>query len=138
MAFAEFQIAVRAALNSNPVLVALIGADKVLDDVPHGSEPSAPAYPYVTIGDQVGVEDGSDTHQAADMSISVHAWSRYAGRLECLRMLDAIRDAVHDKSLFVSDGTIVLLLYASHETFRDGDGETRHGVIRFGGLYQYG
>lgn len=137
-AFADFQTAIRSQLNANPALVAIIGAGKVLDDVPHASEPGAPAYPFVTIGDQIGTENGSDTHDESSISITLHAWSRYPGRLQALNILDAIRDALHNQSVFVAHGLVYLLLYQSHETLKDGDGETYHGVIRFAGSYQFG
>lgn len=137
-AFADFQTAVFEALAGNPALTALAGAGKVFDDVPHGKEASAPAYPYVTIGDQSGDEDGASDVDAAEMTIEVHAWSRAPGRLECLRMLDAIRDALHDKSHAVATGVLVHLNYESHETVPEQDRETYHGVIRFKGFYHYG
>lgn len=137
MAFADFQMAVSAALKSWPALAAIVGV-KVFDDVPHKSEPIDTSFPYVTIGEQSGDEAGSDTHNAAEMKVAIRAWSRAPGRLQCLQMLDVIRDALHDKSLFVATGLVVFLLYEAHETQKDPDGETYQGIIRFKGLYQYG
>lgn len=136
-AFADFQSAVSSALKGWPALSAIVGV-RVFDDVPHASESTNTAYPRVTIGEQTGEEAGSDTHDASTMTITIRAWSRAPGRLECLRMLDAIRDAVHNKSLFVAHGVLVMLLYQGHETQKDPDGETYQGIIRFAGLYQYG
>lgn len=137
-AFADFQKAIFAALNGNPALTTLIGAGKVFDDVPHGGEPTSPSYPYVTIGDQSGQENGASDVDAADMGVTVRAWSRGAGKLQCLQMLDAIRDALHNKSHFVANGVLVFLNYDGHETQSEPDGETFSGVIRFTGFYQYG
>ena len=92
--FADFQSAVWKALNGDPALQTLLGgANKVYDDVPHGKEAAAPAYPYVTLGDQVGAEAGASDTQMADMQITLHAWSRGAGRLQSLQIIDAMRDA---------------------------------------------
>lgn len=137
-AFLEFQKAVFAALNGDPALTTLIGAGKVFDDVPHGEESTAPAYPYVTIGDQKGEEAGASDIDAADMTIEVLAHSRGAGKAQLLSMLDAIRDALHDQSHAVSTGVLIHLLYDDHETLPSADRETFTGVIRFRGFYQYG
>jgi hypothetical protein len=137
-AFLDFQKAAFAALNGNPALVTVIGSGKVFDDVPVAGESGAPSMPWVVIGEQSGEEDGASDVDAAAMSISVHAWSRGAGRAQCLAMLDAIRDALHNKSLFVTTGVIVFLNYAGHETELQEDRETYHGEIRFSGIYQYG
>lgn len=140
--FADFQSAVWKALNGDPALQTLLGGtNKVLDDVPHGSEAAAPAYPYVTLGEQVGSEGGASDLQMADMQISLHAWSRKAGRLQSLQIIDAMRDALEsreDKSPLSAHGVIVHLLYLGHETLREADGETYHGVLRMQGIYQYG
>lgn len=136
-AFANFQDAVRAALNSEPSLTAIVGT-RIFDDVPHAKESISTAYPRVSIGDQNGTESGASDAEAATISIAIHAWSRAPGRLECLRMLDAIRKALHDRQLAVSEGVIVFLNYQSHETSKDPDGETYHGIARFEGFYQYG
>jgi len=137
-AFLDFQKAMFAALNGNPALVAIVGTGKVFDDVPVMGEATSPSFPFVTIGDQSGEEDGASDVDAADMSITVHAWSRGAGKAQVLAMLDAIRDALHKKSHAVSNGVLVLLNYEGHETVPDQDRETFHGVIRFSGFYQYG
>ena len=141
-AFVEFNKAVFAALNGAPALTAIIGASKVFDDVPVQGEPTSPTYPYVVIGDQQGTEAGTASTSAADMQITIDAWSRGAGKQQVLQMLDAIRDALdagpENKSFATATGVLVYLNYLSHETVRGADGETYSGVIRFRGYYQYG
>lgn len=141
-AFLDFQKAVFAALNGDPALTALIGAGKVFDDVPHSKETSAPEFPYVVIGDQTGEENGASGACAADMTIEVHAWSRGAGRSQCLSILDAIRAAVEGgadhKTHAVATGVLVELHYQAHQTVLEEDRETYRGTIRFGGFYHYG
>lgn len=141
-AFVDFGKAVFAALNGAPALTAIIGASKVFDDVPVQGEATSPSFPYVVIGDQQGAEAGTASTSAADMQITIDAWSRGAGKQQVLQMLDAIRDALdagpENKSLAVSVGVIVYLNYLSHETQPGSDRETWHGLIRFRGYYQYG
>lgn len=137
-AFLDLQKAVFSALNGNAALTAIVGAGKIFDDVPVMGEATSPSFPFVTIGDQSGEENGASDVDAADMTITVHAWSRGAGKAQALAMLDAIRDALHNKSHAVSTGVLVFLNYDGHETASEQDRETFHGVIRFTGFYQYG
>lgn len=137
-AFVDFSKAVCAALKASTDLTAVAGANKVFNDVPVQGEASAPAFPYVVVGEQQGTEAGTDGSEASEMQITIDAWSRGAGNQQALAMLDAIRDALHNKSHFVAKGVMVYLYYLSHETLRGNDGETYQGVIRFRGLYQYG
>ena len=133
----DFQSAIWRALQAEPTLTALVST-RIFDDTPHESETTSTVFPRVTIGEQTGREDGSDTHDAIAISITIHAWSRAAGRKECLNILSAINTALHNKSHAVATGLIVFLLYDEHETQREPDGETSHGIIRFSGLLQYG
>lgn len=141
-AFVEFNKAVFAALNGNAALTTIIGASKVFDDVPVQGEATAPLFPYVVIGDQQGTEDGTASTSAAQMQVTIDAWSRGAGKQQVLQMLDAIRDALdagpENKSHATATGALVYLNYLAHETQPGGDRETWHGIIRFRGLYEYG
>lgn len=133
----DFQKAVFKALSSAADLTSIVG-DRIFDDTPHDKETANTAFPRVTIGDQVGAEAGSDTHDATDITITLHAWSRSAGRMQCLEMLNAMREALHKKEHFVADGVLIYLYFQAHETQKDPDGETYHGIISFRGLLQTG
>lgn len=134
---ADFQKAIFAALSRGPALSAISTA--IYDDVPHESETPAPIYPYVTLGEQMGAEESASEVEFSRFQIAIHAWSRKAGRLQCLEMLDAIRAALSlEAGHFIGSGKIVDIAYLSHETMREADGETYHGIIRFGGLLQLG
>lgn len=135
---ADFQKAVYTALRSEPALTAIVGT-KIYDDVPHQKEGATPDFPFVTIGDQNMAEESASDFDMARFQMAIHAWSRKPGRLECLQILDAIRAALGlEKGHSVGSGKIVDIAYLSHETMRDPDGETYHGIVRFGGLLQLG
>ena len=136
-AFSEFQSAVYRALMAEPSVAAIVGT-RVFDDVPHEKETASTVLPRITIGDQSGDEQGGDSFDAAEMTITLHAWSRSPGRKECLDMISAMIDALHKKDLAVADGVLVYLNYDAHETQKDPDGETYHGIVRFTGLFQFG
>lgn len=133
----KLQTAVYAALKSEPTLTALVGS-RIYDDVPHSQETTTPAFPYVTIGEQTEVEAGADDIDLVDMTITLHCWSRAAGKKEAQDIMHAMRRALHNKSHPTSEGVIVFLLFDFAEgPSRDPDGETYHGVIRFKSLFQY-
>lgn len=134
-AFSDFQSAVFKTLRGSPVVAEFVST-RIYDDVPHSAEAAAPSFPFITIGDQAGAENGADSMLAVEMEITLHAWSRAAGRKECLDILSAMVKALHDVPMLVTEGVVVYLNYASHSTSRDGDGETYHGQIVFTGFYQ--
>lgn len=139
MSFAALQKAIYTALVSEPALVALVPAARVVDDVPHQKEGGAPAFPYITIGDQSGREESADDVDISAFQVSLHVWSRAAGRSQCLQIMDAMRKALSwSKDYALEFGALVDIAYAGHETQRDADGETYHGIVRFEGLLQFG
>lgn len=99
---------------------------EVYDDVPQGA-----AFPYVTIGDDTAVDWSGSLMRGEESTLTVHAWSRYAGRKEAKDLLASIKAALHEQSLSVTGANLVNLRFEFSETFMDADGETRHGVIRF-------
>lgn len=133
----EFQSAIYKALMAEPSLREIVGT-RIFDDVPHEAETISTVFPRVTIGDQSAEVAGSDTHDAMVIAVELHAWSRMAGRKECLDIVTAIIDALHDKQHGVGEGVLVHLFYEGHETDKEGDGETYHAAVRFSGLYQFG
>ena len=135
-AFSSFQTAVDTALVGEPTVTALVST-RIFDDVPHESDPVSTVFPRITIGDQTGEEAGTSDSDLTRIELTLHVWSRAAGRKECLDIMHATVKALHKRTHLVSQGVIVDLLYASHETAKEADGETYHGAIRFSGLLQY-
>lgn len=136
-AFADLQSAVYAALMGEPAVTAIVST-RIFDDIPHEQESTSTAFPRITIGEQDGEEAGADDMDISQVSITVHAWSRSAGRKECLNLLSAIVKSIHRKEHFVANGVLVFLIYGSHETTKEPDGETYHGAVTFNGLLQFG
>ena len=135
-AFSNFQTAIYKALIGEPTVTALVST-RVFDDVPHESDPQSTIFPRITIGDQAGEEAGTDDTDLTRLEVTLHVWSRAPGRKECLDIMSATVTALHKRNHLVSQGVIVSLMYAGHDTAREADGETYHGAIRFNGLLQY-
>lgn len=115
-----------AALASNPALTALIGIDRVYDAVPAG----APA-PYVSIGDATAVDVSGVLVDAQEHTITVHCWSETPSTLEVKQIVAAVRAALHEQTIALPAGQCRNIRCEYHETLRDPDGVTHHGVMRF-------
>lgn len=137
-AFADLHTAVFGSLKGHALLTALVG-ERIFDDVPHGSEAASPAFPFVTIGDQQGTDEGASDTDITRITLTLNVWSRGAGRLQCLQVLDAVRDALHwDRGHATGSGRVLDMAYLAHETNREADGETYHAFLRIAVLYQFG
>lgn len=125
MKSAEIQTAVYQRLASLAPLQAIVGA-RVYDDVLQPTQ-----FPYVVIGDDTSISWDDDVNNGAESTLTIHAWSRYCGRIEAKRILQAIYDGMHNYRLPITGAYTVLCQAEYQETFLDPDGITRHGVIRF-------
>lgn len=122
----DLQRSVFIALTSSAPLTALLGGPHVYDDVPRHA-----AFPYVTIG-QSTVRDWSTGGELGHEHIlTLHVWSRAAGRKETYEIISALEATLHDASLALSQHRLVNLRHEVSDARRDPDGETYHGVVRY-------
>ena len=88
------QKAIFEALDQNAALTALMGAGKIFDDVPQGTP-----FPYLTMA-QSSVRDWStSTQTGSEHILTLHIWSKGAGRQEIQAIAQAIHDILHDAAL---------------------------------------
>jgi uncharacterized protein DUF3168 len=120
------QQAIFAALDAAAQLTALIGAGRVLDDVPQGTP-----QPYVTLGRITAQDWSTGTEDGTEHVFTVHVWSGARGKKQAHEILGAIRAALHDQPLAVAGHRLVNLRHEHSEVRRDPDGETLHGTARF-------
>lgn len=119
------QQAIFATLTSDVGLTALLGGQRVYDDVPVRAE-----FPYVTFA-QGSERDWSTGGEAgSEHALSLHVWSRASGRKETQAIIEALRAGLHDQPLTVSGHRLINLRHEASEVRRDGDGETYHGIVR--------
>jgi hypothetical protein len=122
----DLQKAVYAALAADASLTALLGGTAVYDAAPQDA-----GFPYVTI-DQTQIRDWSTgTEPGAEHMLTLHVWSRYAGKYEAYAISDTIREALDGAGLSLEDHRLVNLRHQWSELKRDPDGETQHGVLKF-------
>ncbi len=120
------QQAVFARLTSDGALTELLGGARVYDDVP-----VRVAFPYVTFA-QGSERDWSAGHEAgAEHAVVLHVWSRASGRKEALAIIEALRAALHDAVLTLTDHRLVNLRHETSDVRRETDGETYQGIVRF-------
>ncbi len=120
--------AMRGALLANAALQTLVG-ERIHDDPP----PDA-SFPYVTLGRVESRPADAAASAAIEHAITLHAWSRHGGRAEALNIIAALRGALHNAPLDVTDHRLVLLLATFSDVFRSGDGRTTHGILRLRAL----
>ena len=98
----------------------------VYDDVPQGA-----SYPYVVIGEDATIEWDTDTEIGSESTLTIHTWSRAAGRKQTKELQEAIYTALHRTALVVTGVDVITCTHEFSESFMDPDGETRHGVSRY-------
>lgn len=127
----DLQAAVAAALLADAELLALLGGPRIHDGPPRGT-----LFPFVSIGD-AGQNDWSDGSTAGgDIRLTLHVWSRQAGKREAWTILGALMRLLHDMQLPLADHALVLLRAELAEVRTDPDGLTEHGVLRLGALVE--
>ena len=113
-----------ALLASNP-LTTKLGGNNIYDFVPENT-----AFPYVKIGDQTMVDDGTKTKKGTDFTLIIHTFSRYRGSKEIKEIMSLVYDVLHESSLSVS-GAMNNMRFEFADIIKENDGLTTHGMQRF-------
>ena len=121
-----FAAAVRTHLTADPAIIALLGdPPRIYDRAPGGA-----AFPFLTLG------RGETTPMDADAGLldhrlSVHVWGRRDDRDAIRDILGAVRSALHEGDLALSDPHRCVLCRAVYtDLFTGPDGRTLHGLVR--------
>lgn len=120
------QRAVYQRLRSDDALVAILGSAKIYDDTPQRTE-----FPYVTFGRSIVRDWATGTEDGHEHILTLHVWSRTAGRKQVLEIISAIEAALHDQELVVVGFKLVNLRHENSDVRRDPDGDTYHGTVRY-------
>lgn len=122
-ASAGLQKFIRAALLADAGISALIG-DRVYD-----RRPDDPQFPYVSFGASDFSPDNMEGLSARIETIQIDVWSRAVGAVECRRLNDLIKAALHQAGGEMDGGDLVLMNVLTVRTMRDPDQLTTHGVL---------
>lgn len=120
------QQAIVATLSADTAVLAALGAARIYDDTPQPA-----TFPYVTLGQTTARSADVDFAPTEEHVVTLHVWSRARGRREALAVIDAIRFALHDQALALTDHRLVNLRHDFSDARRERDGDTIHGTARF-------
>jgi hypothetical protein len=120
------QQAIVAGLSDDATLSGLLGGARVWDAVPARAQ-----FPYITFAQTSERDWSTGSEDGSEHIITLHVWSRGAGRREALAIMARVRELLHDASLDLSGFDLVGLRHELSEVRRDPDGETYHGIVRF-------
>jgi hypothetical protein len=117
------------------LLVSTLKADATLTGLVNGVYDTPPADPwgtkkaYISLGPTDVVEDGADCVAGEEHNIQIDAWSRAVGAVECKKICAAVKAALHEQALELTDNAIGEVFVDGYRTLRDPDGLTTHGII---------
>ena len=134
----ELQAAIVARLKADAAVRALIG-DRVYDNVPRNPDGKVDAarFPYVSFGPEQVLPDGWDCQESSEIFIQIDAWSRAVGFPEVKKIANAVRRALHDADLLLSENALVSLEFESRQVMRDPDGKTSHAALTFRAVVEH-
>jgi len=112
------------ALDGDSTLQSLV--TDVFDFVPENT-----AFPYVKIGEETAVDNGTKTLQGNEHTLVIHTFSRYRGSKETKEIMSRIYALLHESSLTVSGASLVNLRFDFSDIIKENDGLTTHGLQRF-------
>ncbi len=92
--------------------------------------PDDPVFPYLTYGSMRSDDISGDDCTLYEHTLSLHIWSRYAGRAEILSAIAAVSHAITKAPLVLASGECVSARVVFTDHFRAPDGRTLHGIVR--------
>ena len=120
----ELQKSIFNALDGDSTLQSLV--TDVYDFVPEST-----AFPYVKIGEETSIDNGTKTLQGNEHTLVIHTFSRYRGSKEVKEIMSRIYALLHESSLTVSGASLVNLRFEFSDVIKENDGFTSHGIQRF-------
>ncbi len=120
------QQALHACLTSDVNVLTALGGPRVYDDVPERAQ-----FPYVTVGQTTERDWSTGSEEGSEHTLTLHVWSRAAGRKEANAVIAAARAALHDAALALDGHRLINLRHEFSDARRDPDGETFHATARF-------
>lgn len=105
---------------------------QVFDTVPFLPE-GAPAttFPYCVIGNDTAAAWDRDDTRGAEITITLHFWSRANGFKQLKALMDQAYGLLHWAALTKSGYKVVDCLFEFGDAINDPDGQTKHGVQRY-------
>jgi len=121
--------AIHQALAKHPLIQDRLGSPPRLYD----SAPEDPIFPYLSYGLLRSEDIGGDELSLFSHQMTLHLWSRYAGRAEILSVMEAVKAVLNDTDLIAAellDETLISAAILYSDVLRAPDGRTQHGILR--------
>jgi len=122
----DLQRSLYQAIRTSAEITSLLGGAKVYDDVPQRTD-----FPYITLGQSIVRDWSTGTEAGHEHVVTVHVWSRSAGRKQTHEIMGALQARLHDQTLPLVENHLVNLRHEFSDARREPDGDTYHGVVRF-------
>src|SRR5262245_37804789 len=107
------QQSIFARLSADAPLVALLGAARVFDDVPQGSD-----FPYLTFGQSTARDWSTGSEDGSEHILTLHVWSKERGKRQAQEIMGAVRTALHDQALTLPGHRLINLRHEFSEARR--------------------
>ncbi|MBL4801741.1 MAG: DUF3168 domain-containing protein [Emcibacter sp.] len=98
----------------------------IFDPVPEGED-----LPYLTIGEGSMRDWSAKDFIGQEHLIDIHIWSGKRGGGEVRTLSDRVATLLSGQNLTLTGHQLVGLEFTFFENFFDGDGQVRHGILRF-------
>jgi len=120
----ELQKSIFNVLDGDSTLQNLV--TDVYDFVPENT-----VFPYVKVGEETSLDNGTKTLQGNEHTLVIHSFSRYRGSKEVKEIMSRIYALLHESSLSVTGASLVNLRFEFSDVIKENDGFTSHGLQRF-------
>lgn len=124
------QQAIHARLIEDVPLAALLDG-RIHDDVP-----AQAAFPYLATGEARSRDWSSGDSIGTEIALTLTVWSRAHGRREATEIAGAVKAALHEAALSMTDHTLVSLRFRDGNIVRQRDGTTWRQELRFRALVE--
>lgn len=128
----ELWNAIRAALLADSAVMA--GIDAVYDKVP--ADPWRAKNAHMSRGPFYGTPDDAECIDGQEITIQLDIWSRKPNRWTMDDQIAAVRSALHEQELELTDSALVSLRLTLWRILDDPDPLTVHGVMQFTALVE--
>ncbi|SHE87844.1 DUF3168 domain-containing protein [Devosia limi] len=129
-------MALRARLEATPAVMSKITG--IFDRVPEQQRAERNVeFPYVSLGPSVSIPADYDCVMGEEITIQFDVWSSGAGEafgsVECRKICDAIKRALHDVPLSLTANALVTFNWEMTRILDDPNPAITHGVVQFSG-----
>ena len=123
----ELWTAIVARLKADTALMALV--DAVYDKADPAQWTGA-KFANITRGPNYGVDESADCIPGVEITQQIDVWTRDTRRSACDDVVYAVRRALHDAELTLTDSALVSLTVTLWRVVDDPNPSTQHGIVQ--------